>query len=60
MLKDIISGLLSLPLSILWIIAPMYAAYCDFQKGNFFLALFDYAFFPLGAIRSILFLLGVI
>jgi len=45
-------------IGILWAIAPLYAAYHDFQNGNWILALADYIFFPLGLIRSIMFLFG--
>ena len=45
-------------LGILWTIAPLSAAYHDFQNGNILLAIADYIFFPLGLIRSIMFVLG--
>ena len=45
-------------LGILWTIPPLYAAYHDFQNGNILLAIADYIFFPLGLIRSIMFVLG--
>ncbi|QPB42015.1 hypothetical protein [Rodentibacter haemolyticus] len=58
MSNETTTTILGVPLVVVWTIAPLYAAYKDFQHGNFFLALIDYTFFPIGLIRSLMFAFG--
>ncbi|QIW16897.1 hypothetical protein A4G20_09995 [Pasteurellaceae bacterium RH1A] len=56
--EDTTAAIFGIPLSVIWLVAPFYAAYKDFQNGDYFLALLDYAIAPLGIIRSLMFMFG--